>query len=143
MAEQDGESETHTRHTDRPFDLTRASERIRVSRAAVRSMRRVADEWSLTDDEAARLLGPTTDDWLAVEAEPPLDWGQDVLIRVSHVLGIWTALMRLHEPALARAWMTRRNSNDLFAGQRPIDLAMSGGLPAIEMIKTLLNSRTA
>jgi len=90
---------------------------------ALKAFHRIADQWSLTDEEAAALLGSEDD---------------DQILRISAVLGIFKALELYFAEPLSRQWMTRPNTGPLFDGQRPIDAAIEGGPPKLIDIRRYL-----
>ena len=49
----------------------------------------------------------------------------------------------LHADALADAWVRRPNSNPLFAGVTPLAYMIRGGLPAMQVVRRLLDARRA
>jgi hypothetical protein len=124
-------------------DLADPAERERLSPAAIRSMSALAQRWSLTVDQIGTLLGgvpPST--WHAWVKSPPRDLGTDRLTRASYLLGIYTALHVLYpDSPLADQWVHRPNSNVLFAGAAPLDVLMSGGIGAMERVRSLLDAR--
>ncbi|WP_146681723.1 DUF2384 domain-containing protein [Thioclava sp. F28-4] len=48
---------------------------------------------------------------------------------------IYKALGTYFEDPIACAWMTRANTGPLFAGARPVDVGIEGGLPALLEIR--------
>lgn len=129
--------------TARWSDLSDAAERERLSPAAVRSMASLAQRWELTVDQIGTLLGgvaPST--WHAWVKAPPRDLGTDRLTRASYLLGIYTALHVLYpDSPLADEWVHRPNTNVLFGGAPPLDLMMTGGIAAMERVRSLLDAR--
>ena len=49
----------------------------------------------------------------------------------------------LYSSPLADAWMSRPNSNAIFAGQTPLAYLVAGGLPAMQVVRRLLDARRA
>jgi uncharacterized protein (DUF2384 family) len=101
----------------------------------------VADAWGLGLREAARLADMSESTWK--RARKPDFAGEltrDQLLRLSAVIGIYKALELYFADPLARAWFTRPNAGPLFAGQRPLDSAIDGGLPQILAIRTYLDA---
>ena len=74
----------------------------------------IAEQWSLTPEEAAALLGPDDD---------------NRIMRISAVLGIYRGLELYFSEPLSRAWFARPSTGPLFKGSRPINTAIEGGLP--------------
>lgn len=123
-------------------DLSDPDERARMTGPAVRGMVGVARAWSLTVEQTCALLGdvsPST--WHAWVKSPPKDLGVDRLTRVSYLTGMYSALHVLYPGPLADAWMSRPNTNPLFAGQRPIAALLAGGIPAMGQVRALLDAR--
>jgi hypothetical protein len=65
----------------------------------------------------------------------------DRLLRISYLIGIFKALNILHSKKLADAWVRLPNSNRIFAGQTPLAYMMKGGVPAMQMVRRLLDAR--
>jgi len=123
-------------------DLTDASERRRLSRAAIHSVQRLAGAWQLSVEEICALLGGVpASTWHSWRAKPPADLGFDRLMRVSYLLGIYTALHALHRDELADLWVRRPNANVLFDGRTPIQTMITGGIPAMAEVRALLDAR--
>ncbi len=123
-------------------DLTDPTERERLSASAVTGAARLAAAWGLTVEQVGGLLGgvpPST--WHAWKKHAPADLGTDRLTRISYLLGIYTALHALHSAALADAWVTRPNTNPMFAGRTPLAVMLSGGIPALAAVRALLDAR--
>mgnify|MGYP006137360473 CR=1 FL=1 len=57
------------------------------------------------------------------------------------IIGIFKALNILHSKKLADAWVLLPNSNRIFAGQTPLAYMMKGGVPAMQMVRRLLDAR--
>ncbi len=123
-------------------DLNDPQVRARLTPAAVRGMRRLADAWGLTVEQACALLGglsPST--WHAWRTHAPADLGVDRLTRASLLVGIYTALRVLHRGRLATEWVTRPNTNPLFDGEPPLAVMIRGGIPAMVEVRALLDAR--
>ena len=67
----------------------------------------------------------------------------DRLTRISYLVGIFKALNILYSEKLADTWMQLPNRNPIFAGQTPLAVMMKGGLPAMQMVRRLLDARRA
>lgn len=125
-----------------PPDLTDVAERRRLTRAAVKGMRSLADAWTLTVEEVCALLGGVpASTWHSWRAAPPADLGVDRLTRVSYLLGIFQALHALHRGDLADQWVRRPNRNALFDGRSPLDAMITGGIPVMAEVRALLDGR--
>ena len=67
----------------------------------------------------------------------------DTLLRISYLLGIFTALNSLHGQTLADEWISLPNSNRIFGGGTPLEFMLRGGLPAMSTVRRLLDARQA
>jgi hypothetical protein len=65
----------------------------------------------------------------------------DTLTRLSYLVGIFKALNILYSEALADAWIKRPNANRIFGGQTPLAYMIKGGLPALQVVRRLLDAR--
>ena len=65
---------------------------------------------------------------------------QDKLTRISLLLGIFKALNNLYfeELEFADTWVTALNNNPIFGGKSPLIYMVQGGLPAIILVRQLL-----
>jgi len=73
--------------------------------------------------------------------EPARLLDADILTRISYLVGIFKALNILYSAALADAWMKRPNTNPIFGGDTPLDYVRKGGIPALQTVRRLLDSR--
>lgn len=115
-----------------PFPQTFSAERdrSRLSPTAINAMRRIADHWKLTGQEASALLGVSTSTWdrmVAGKWESSLS--QDQLTRVSAVVGVFKGLNLLFADDMADRWTRLRNRGSLFENRTPIDAMIEGGIP--------------
>ena len=129
-----------------PPPLPRASTRIqtfateadreRLTPAALAGVRRLADAWKLTGDEAAALLGVSNSTWDRIRAGT---WrnvlSQDQLTRVSALVGAFKGLNLLFADEMADRWPRLRNSGPLFDNLSPVERMMEGGIPAMIEIR--------
>ena len=67
----------------------------------------------------------------------------DTLMRISYLLGIFKALQVLHSRPLADKWIGLPNSNRIFGGGTPLKYMIQGGLPAMSVVRRLLDARQA
>jgi hypothetical protein len=123
------------RATKHPVDLSDADERRRLSASGLKAFFRIVEAWGLNGKQELKRLVEARN----VEGIKPLS--QDQLQRISYVIGITKALRILHGTEIADEWMRLQNANPMFAGGRPIDLALKGGIPALAEIRKLLDSR--
>jgi len=121
-------------------EFTAAAVRAELTPAAVKAAIKLADEWGVNSERMCLLLGGISQStWYAWKNSPPAELSIDQLTRVSYLLGIYTALRSLFRKPLANEWVSRPNSNALFAGQAPIDVMVSGGIIALAQVRAHLD----
>jgi uncharacterized protein (DUF2384 family) len=132
-----------TRYEPEPLvDIASRAARERLSPSALRAFVNVMDRWSVRDEDARELLGGVSNGTLyAIKRREKKLLNADELLRVSYLVGIFKALNILYSTALADAWMTRPNSNPIFGGETPLEYALKGGIPALQTVRRLLDSR--
>ena len=133
-----------TRYLPSPLpDLSRLEERRRLSPAAARAFLRIVSHWQIRDDEARALLGGMSHgSYYQLKQKPGARaFEEDRLRRISYLVGIFKALNILYSEKLADRWIQLPNSNPLFAGKSPLDIMLTGGTPAMDMVRRLLDAR--
>jgi hypothetical protein len=60
---------------------------------------------------------------------------------ISYLVGIFKGLNILYSDKLADAWVKRPNTNRIFGGQMPLAYMMTGGLPAMQIVRRLVDAR--
>ena len=125
-------------------DLSVRSERERLSPAALRAFFNIMTRWQVRDEDARALLGGVSNGpFYEMKKNPERVLDPDRLLRISYVIGIFKALNLLYSNTLADAWMSRPNSNAIFAAQTPLAYLIAGGLPAMQVVRRLLDARRA
>ena len=125
-------------------DLSVRSERERLSPASLRAFFNIMTRWQVRDEDARALLGGVSNGpFYEMKKNPERVLDPDRLLRLSYVIGIYKALSLLYSSTLADAWMSRPNSNAIFAGQTPLAYLVAGGLPAMQVVRRLLDARRA
>lgn len=112
-----------------------------INAIALKAYARVSDAWALGQKDAAGLCDMSQSTWK--RAKKPGFGGEltkDQLLRLSAIIGIYKSLELYFSKPLAATWFTLPNSGPLFAGARPIDSAIDGGLPQILAIRTYLDA---
>ncbi|WP_157017053.1 antitoxin Xre-like helix-turn-helix domain-containing protein [Mesorhizobium xinjiangense] len=106
--------------------------RPEMSAVAVKAFLRVAEAWTLRNDEAARLADVSARTWARMKSG---SWAglltRDQLMRLSGLTGLYKGLHLYFSDRLADEWVGLPNSGPLFANRRPLDRMIDGGLPAI------------
>jgi hypothetical protein len=123
-------------------DLSNEPTRQRLTPAAIEAMVRLADIWRLTSVQASQLLGDVSErTWFRMKKR---EWdgtlSQDVLTRISAMIGIFKGLHLLFSDPLADEWVSLPNSGPAFGGQRPIDSMIAGGIPAMLLTRNHIDA---
>jgi hypothetical protein len=128
--------------TDVPPDLGARHERERLSRPALKAFFNIMARWHVRDEDARALLGGVTNgpfyEW---KRNPNRVLDTDRLTRISFLVGIFKALHILHGRTLADEWVRLPNHNPIFAGETPLTFMTRGGLPAMQIVRRLLDAR--
>ena len=113
-----------------------------MSAAALRTFFRIADAWRLSQDEARTLLGgPPSSTYYKWKTGHVGSVSNDLLERVSYVLGIYKALqILLPVPKSADAWVKRPNSAPLFNGRSALELMLSGRVADLFLVRQYLDA---
>lgn len=132
-----------TSHEPAPLiDLTSRTERERLSESALKAFFRLMDHWSVRDEDARLLLGGISNgpyyNW---KKQPERLLDADVLTRISYLIGTFKALNILYGEKLADEWVRLPNTNRIFGGRTPLEYMMRGGVPAMQMVRRLLDAR--
>ncbi|MGH9410937.1 MAG: antitoxin Xre/MbcA/ParS toxin-binding domain-containing protein [Vicinamibacterales bacterium] len=125
-------------------DLGSREERERLSPAAVRAFFNIAARWTLRDQDARALLGGMSNGpFYEMKRNPDRTLDTDRLTRISYLVGLFKALNVLYSEALADRWMQLPNTNPIFDGRTPLAYIVEGGLPAMQVVRRLLDARRA
>jgi hypothetical protein len=116
-----------------PSDVQRFSreeDRKRLTGVALKAFRRLAEEWKLSNAEAAALLGVSVSVWERIKRGVwSGELSQDQLTRVSAVVGIYKGLHLLFVDEMASRWPRLTNRGPLFNRATPIEAMIDGGIP--------------
>jgi uncharacterized protein (DUF2384 family) len=124
------------------IDLTDKAERQRLSAGALRAFLNIMEQWKVRDEDARALLGGISNGpYYELKKKPERVLDADRLQRISYLIGIFKALNILYSEKLADAWMTRPNTHRIFAGLAPLEYVTRGGLPALQVVRRLLDAR--
>jgi hypothetical protein len=132
-----------TRYDPAPLiDLTSRSERDRLSSSALKAFFRIVDRWAIRDEGARFLLGGVSNGpYYTWKKQPERLLDADVLTRISYLIGVFKALNILYGEKLADEWVRLPNSNRIFGGRTPLDYMVRGGVPAMQIVRRLLDAR--
>lgn len=127
---------------DTATDLSRKENRVRLSRAAIKGLLRIATHWKLRDEDTRALLGGiSSGGFYALKSHGGKILDEDQITRVSLLVGIYKALNILYGPRLADGWITLPNSNPMFGGEPALHYLRRGGIPALLRVRQLLDGR--
>ena len=119
-----------------PADLSDEATRNALAPAAIKAMTRIAGTWKLDAAEASQLLGGISErSWYRLKEGRRESLSQDMLTRISALVGIYKGLRLLFAEPLASEWIARPNAHPLFGGQRPLDTMIKGGIPMMVRVR--------
>ena len=112
--------------------------RQQLSPAAIDGMLRLAAIWRLSTEESCGLLGDISErTWFRMKKGDRLPGlSQDILTRISVLVGIFKGLRLLLSEDLADEWMRLPNTGRLFGGCTPLAFAIGRGIPGLLEIRT-------
>jgi hypothetical protein len=118
------------------------SERIRLSKPALKAFFKIMEAWRIRGEDARELLGSVPS---SVYYNLKKTFGSvlepDKLTRISLLIGIYQALNIVYGKKLANDWVSLPNTSILFNGKSPLSYMISGGIPAMETVRRLLDAR--
>jgi hypothetical protein len=123
-------------------NLADTAERSRLTSAAVDGVIRLAEIWHLTGAEICALLGDVSArTWFRMKKGT---WSgalsQDTLTRISALVGIFKGLRLLFSAPLCDEWVNLPNKGPLYAGRRPLEAMIEGGIPKMLEVRRHLDS---
>ncbi len=132
-----------TPHAPAPVpDLSSPTERERLTPSARRAFFNIMDAWGVRAEDARALLGGVSNGrYYAMKQAGGRALDQDRLQRISLLVGIFKALNILYSQRLADAWVHLPNDNRVFQGTTPLEAMIRGGLPAMLLVRRLLDAR--
>ena len=122
-------------------DFSQSPDRARLSPAAIKAFRALAERWQLNGQQAAALLGVSLSTWERLKAKREVkDLSQDQLTRISALLGVYKGLHLLFVDDMADRWPRLVNSGPLFGRTTPIDAMASGGIPLMLEVRRYIDA---
>jgi hypothetical protein len=109
--------------------FARESDRARLSPVAVKAFLSLAKAWSLSNAEAAALIGVSASSLDRIKRGYRPTLSQDQLTRVSALVGVFKGLHLLFVDDTADAWVRRPNTGPLFDRKTPVEAMIEGGIP--------------
>lgn len=123
-------------------DIASRDERVRLGPSALKAFFNIVECWQIRDEDARRLLGAVpSSSYYAMKKSPKRSLDPDTMLRISYLVGIFKALNILHSRALADRWIALPNRNPIFAGSTPLEYMIRGGIPAMQVVRRLLDAR--
>jgi hypothetical protein len=123
-------------------DLAARQERERLSPSALKAFFNIMERWGVRDEHARILLGGVSNGpYYQWKKDPDRTLDTDTLTRISYLVGIFKALHIAYGEKLADEWMRLPNTNRIFGGQAPLAFLLTGGLPAFQVVRRLLDAR--
>jgi len=124
-------------------DFSSETERKRLSPSGLKIYSRIVDLWSLSPEEACRLLGVgSAEIYETMRHNPEAQiLNEEQMYRISYTIGIYKALHICHSDDLADRWIMLRNRNVIFNGLSPLEFMLQGGIPAMRTVRCLLDAR--
>lgn len=125
-----------------PAELLSPEQRRELTGPALRTFFRIADAWSLSEAEQAKILGRVD---LAAARHGKVE-GSDVLEaetleRISYILGIFKRInTMLPIPERADAWMRTPSAAQVFVGSSPIERLSMGDLEDFQAVRRYLDA---
>ena len=124
------------------IDLASRAERERLSAPGLKAFFNIMECWQIRDEDARLLLGGLSNGpYYTWKKQPDRLLDMDVLTRISYLIGIFKALNILYGEKLADEWVGLPNTNSFFDGRTPLEYMMRGGLPAMHIVRGLLDAR--
>ena len=121
-------------------NLSEPATRLRLTPSAIDGMIRLAELWRLSAEETCLLLGDMSErSWFRLKkqgrADRTLRLSQDMLTRISVMVGIFKGLRLLFSEPLADDWIRLPNRGPLFGGRSPLVVAIERGIPGLLEIR--------
>lgn len=116
-----------------PVDVqtfAKPNDRKRLSDVALKAFKALAEQWGLSNAEAAALLGVSDSTWDRIKRgvwEQPLS--QDQLTRASAAIGVYKGLHLLFADEMADRWPKLANRGPVFQRKSPVEAMIEGGIP--------------
>lgn len=108
---------------------------------ALKAFANIADSWSLTVPEAAKLADMSVSTWKrARKAGYSGDLTHDQMLRLSAIVGIFKSIELYFNAPVSLQWIKLPNQGPEFDGRRPIDAMIEGGLPKFLLVRNYLDA---
>jgi uncharacterized protein (DUF2384 family) len=115
--------------------------RVRLSATALKAFARLAEAWSLSNAEAAALIGVSESTWDRMKRGRRAETlSQDQFTRVSALVGIFKGLHLLFADEMADRWPRLANKGPLFENTCPIETMVEGGIPQMLEVRRYIDA---
>jgi hypothetical protein len=122
-------------------DLSQLAVRSEYTPAAIEGFVNVVRFWRVSSKEASALIGKDDQEWFKIiEGRQTEPLSQEVLMRISGVVGLYKGLHLLFSEPLADDWVRRPNSEAMFKGTSPLDFMIAGGQEAILVTRAYIDA---
>ena len=125
------------------IELSSRQSRARLTPSAVDGFAAIMKAWKIGDEDARGLLGGVSSDFYTAMQGAGFheELPDEILIRISYLIGIFKALHTVFGNRLADAWMTRPNTNSMFKGTTPLAYCLEHGILGMRNVRRLLEAR--
>lgn len=135
------------RRIGRVLEMPRKIDRTKIPQeghkgAVFETAIKILTRWGLGAKDQSTILGIDKASLEALKRDclPVSELPEDLLYRISYVLGIYSALRTLYpEDKYSDSWFKRPNSHSLFRGHAPIDRFLSGRIQDLRVIRAYLD----
>ena len=119
------------------------SDRERLSDAGFEAFLNIATLWKLSVKEQVTLLGlNSTSKYYRWKNNPNLNLPEEVLERISYILGIFKALqILLPDINASDQWVKQPNYAPLFGGKSALDRMLTGKIADIAIVRQYLDAQ--
>lgn len=119
----------------------KAADRKDLTGPALRTFFRIADAWSLKEQEQMRLLGLDSRSTLQAWKRGAISaLSKDALERISYIMGIYKGLHILL-PKTADEWVRKPNKAPIFAGRSALDRMISGNVADLYVVRQYIDAQ--
>ncbi len=117
------------------------ADRGRLSKVALKAFRRLVEQWGVTSQEAAALLGVSVSTWERLKPEGrDRTLSQDQMTRISALVGIYKGLHLLFADGMADRWPGLENRGPLFGRKSPIASMIERGIPQMLEVRRYVDA---
>lgn len=121
--------------------FSQEGDRTRLSATALKAFGRLAEAWSLSNAEAAALIGVSESTWDRMKSGRRAETlSQDQFTRVSALVGIFKGLHLLFVDGMADRWPRLANKGPLFENTSPVASMIEGGIPQMLEVRRYIDA---